>query len=117
MAGRQAWHPVSSGLKKLHVGLERGTGRIVAATRTDHNVGDACQVGCLLDQIDSPLGTFVADGAYEQSGVYAVVDERHPGAAVVVPPRFTVVPSDAAQTESTQRDRHLMAVADGSRMA
>ena len=103
--------------KKLHVGLDPGTGRIVAATLTDHDVDDASQVGGLLDQIDGPLGTFLADGAYDQSGVYEAVDQRHPGAAVVVPPRSTAVPSDAAQTEPTQRDRHLLAIADGGRMA
>ena len=40
---RRAW-------KKLHVGLDAVTGRIVAATLTDHDVDDGSQVGPLLDQ-------------------------------------------------------------------
>lgn len=77
---RRAW-------RKLHVGLDAATGRIVAATLTDHDVDDTSQIGPLLEQTDGPLDAVIADGAYDQSGVYSVVAERHPDAAVVVPPR------------------------------
>ncbi len=107
---RRAW-------RKLHVGLDAATGGIVAATRTDHDVDDASQVDPLLDQIVEPLNAIIADGAYDQSGVYEAVDKRHPGAIVVVPPRSTAVPSDTARSEPTPRDRHLQAIADGGRMA
>ena len=43
--------------------------------------------------------------------------ERHPAAAVVVPPRATAVPSDTAATAPTQRDRHLHHIAEHGRMA
>ena len=43
--------------------------------------------------------------------------ERHPEAAVVVPPRATAVPSDTAETEPTQRDRHLQHIAEHGRKA
>lgn len=107
---RRAW-------KKLHVGLEPGTGRIIAATLTDQDVDDASLVGGLLDQIAEPLEAVIADGVYDQSGVYEAVGTRHPGAVVVVPPRSSAVPSDTAQAEPTQRDRHPQAIADGGRMA
>ncbi|OYD83888.1 IS5 family transposase [Azospirillum brasilense] len=107
---RRAW-------RKLHIGLDAVTGRIVAATLTDHDVDDASQVGPLLDQSAEPLEAVIADGAYEQSGVYEAMNERHPGAAVVVPPRSTAVPSDTAQSDPTPRDRHLQAIADGGRRA
>ena len=42
---------------------------------------------------------------------------RHPDAAVVVPPRATAVPSTTAESEPTQRDRHLQHMADHGRMA
>ncbi|WP_425485352.1 IS5 family transposase [Azospirillum oleiclasticum] len=82
---RRAW-------RKLHIGLDTATGRILAATLTDHDVDDVSQVGPLLDQIAEPLDAVVADGAYDQSGVYEAVTKRHPGAGVVVPPRSTAVP-------------------------
>ncbi|MDR6775583.1 IS5/IS1182 family transposase [Azospirillum palustre] len=110
MRRRRAW-------RKLHIGLDAATGRIVAATLTDHDVDDASQVGPLLNQIAEPLEAVIADGAYDQSGVYEAVNERHPGAAVVVPPRSTAVPSDTAQSDPTPRDRHLQAIADGGRRA
>jgi hypothetical protein len=39
-----------------------------------------------------------------------------PEAAVVVPPRATAVPSPSAETDPTQRDRHLQIMAERGRM-
>ena len=49
--------------------------------------------------------------------MYASVAERHPEAAVVVPPRATAVPSEMAESAPTQRDRHLQHIAEKGRMA
>jgi len=46
-------------------------------------------------------------GSYDQDRVYDSVAERHPEAAVVVPPRATAVSSDTAETAPTQRDGQL----------
>lgn len=43
--------------------------------------------------------------------------ERHPEAAVVIPPRASAVPSETAKTAPTQRDRHLQQIAGYGRMA
>ena len=43
--------------------------------------------------------------------------ERHPEAAIIVPPRATAVPSETAETAPTQRDRHLQHIAEHGRMA
>ena len=75
------------------------------------------QVGPLLDQVAGPVASFTGDGAYDQEGVYASVSERHPEAAVIVPPRATAVPSATAETAPTQRDRHLELIAEKGRMA
>ena len=61
--------------------------------------------------------SFTGDGAYDQDGVYASVAERHPDAAVIVPPRATAVPSETAESAPTQRDRHLQHIAEQGRMA
>ena len=97
---RRAW-------RKLHIGTDADTGRIVAAALTGCDVADASQVGPLLDQVAGPVVSFTADGAYDQDGVYGEVAARHPDAAVVVPPRSSAVPSDTAATAPTQRDHHL----------
>src|SRR3954469_19191151 len=98
--------------RKLHLGRDADTGQIVAATLTTPDVDDGSQVGPLLDQVDGPIASFTGDGAYDQEGVYASVGERHPAAAVIVPPRSTAVPSATAETAPTQRDRHLELIAE-----
>ena len=54
--------------------------------------------------------------SYDSRDVYAAVAERHPEAAVVVPPRKDVVPSTVAKTDPTQRDRHLELITEHGRM-
>jgi transposase len=103
--------------RKLHLGRDADTGQIVAATLTTHDVDDGSQVGPLLDQVDGPIASFTGDGAYDQDGVYASVGERHPEAAVIVPPRASAVPSRTAESEPTQRDRHLQLIAERGRRA
>jgi hypothetical protein len=102
--------------RKLHLGVDADTGRIVASALTDKAVDDGSQVGPLLDQIDSPVASFTADGAFDRDDVYNEVAARHPEAAVVVPPRSGAVPSDTAETAPTQRDRHLEVIAARGRM-
>jgi hypothetical protein len=103
--------------RKLHIAVDADTGRIAAATVTTNDIDDASQVGPLLDQVDGPVDSFTADGAYDQDGVYGEVMSRHPEASVIVPPRSSAVPSDTAQTVPTMRDRHLQTIAERGRMA
>jgi hypothetical protein len=70
----------------------------------------------LLDQVDGPVASFAADGAYDRDGVYGEVAARHPEAAVIVPPRSGAVPSETAETAPTRRDRHLQLMAERGRM-
>jgi len=48
--------------------------------------------------------------------VYASVAERHPTAAVIVPPRASAVPGQTAASAPTQRDRPLQLIAEQVRM-
>ena len=92
--------------------MEAGTGRIEAVERTG-----CSRVGPLLDQVAAPVASFTGDGAYDREDVSGVVAERHPEAAVVVPPRKDAVPSGTAETAPTQRDRHLQLITEHGRMA
>jgi hypothetical protein len=98
--------------RKLHLATDADTGRIVAGVLTEHDADDGSQVGPLLEQVDGPVASFTGDGAYDRDDVYANVAARHPDAVVVVPPRASAVPSDAAETAPTQRDRHLQCIAE-----
>jgi hypothetical protein len=98
--------------RTLHLAANAATGQIVAATLTPKHTNDASQVDPLLDQVAGPVASFIGDGAYDQDSIYASVIERHPPAAVGVPPRSTAVPSEAAESAPTQRDRHLLHFAE-----
>ena len=106
---RRAW-------RKLHLGVDADTGRIVASELTTNDVDDGSQVGPLLDQVAGPVASFTGDGAYDQDGVSRSVAERHPDARVIVPPRSGAVPSKTAETAPTQRDQHLQLIAERGRM-
>src|SRR3954471_8820703 len=54
--------------RKLHLGVDAETGRIVAATLTNRDEDDPSQVGPLLDQVEDP--------AYDQGGRVMLAEER-----------------------------------------
>jgi hypothetical protein len=78
--------------------------------------GSPIVLALLLDQVTGSVASATGDGAYDQAGVYAHVAERHPDATVIVPPRTTAVLSKTAETDPTQRDRHLQCIAKLARM-
>src|SRR4051794_31775686 len=106
---RRAW-------RVLHLATDADTGRIVASVLTDKDADDGSQVGPLLERIEGAVASVTGDGAYDRDDVYAEVAARYPDAAVVVPPRSSAVPSDAAETAPMQRDRHLRCIAERGRM-
>lgn len=63
-------------------------------------------------------GVRCADGAYDGKPVYQAVSERQPAppVTVVILPRSTAVPSPAAGTAPSQRDRHIQVIGDKGRM-
>ena len=103
--------------RTLHIGVDADTGRIVTAALTRKEVDDGSQVGPLLDQVATSVASFIADGAYDQDSVSTAVAERHPDAAIIVPPRSTAVPSKTAETAPTQRDHHVRFIAEHGRAA
>jgi hypothetical protein len=116
LGGPGEWRNTApAGGAPLHIGFDAVTGRIVASILTD--IDDASQVGPLLDQIADPVELFMGDGGYDRTGVYTALDKRHPAATVVVPPRADAVLSATADTEPTQRDGHIQAIAGTGRMA
>ena len=76
------------------------SGRIVASILTDRDVDDASQVEPLLDRIAEPVELFLGDGGYDRTNVYTALDECHPDAVLIVPPRADAVLSAMADTPS-----------------
>ncbi|SDB75046.1 IS5 family transposase [Belnapia rosea] len=122
LCGPGGWLEEKHGSKRcrawrvLHLATDADTGHIAASALTDKEVDDGSQVGRLLGQVDGPVASVTGDGAYDRNDVYAEVAARHPEAAVIVPPRASAVPSDAAETTPTQRDAHLRSIAKRGRM-
>jgi hypothetical protein len=48
--------------RKLHLGVDADTGRIVASALTGREVDDGAQAGPLLDQVTGALASFTGDG-------------------------------------------------------
>jgi IS5 family transposase len=104
--------------RKLHIGVDADSGEIAAVEVTRKDIDDAAMAGALLGQIADPIASFTADGTYDQDQVSEAIAERHPDAAVIVPPRAGAVASASSKTTTpTQRDRHLRMIAERGRMA
>src|SRR3712207_2796235 len=109
--GRRTW-------RKLHLAVDPDNGEILASALTTTEEGDAALVGPLLEQIQGPIASVIADVAYDGEPVYRAVAQRQPDppAAVIIPPRATAVPSSTADTTPSQRDQHLRMIQDKGRL-
>src|SRR3954470_5920842 len=99
--------------RKLHLAVDAGTQAIAAVELTPDDVGDVSALPDLLDQIESPVGSVTANGAYDGETVYDEVLHRHPAARVISPPRSTAVLSAAG---TTQRDDHVRTIENHGRI-
>ena len=70
---------------KLHLAVDPQTHEIQAAMVTDPGVTDAETVPALLEQVENPIESAAADGAYDRQEVYDALEGR--SARAVVPPR------------------------------
>jgi hypothetical protein len=102
--------------RKLHLAIDPDSGEILASELTTTDEGDASLVGPLLDQIPGAISAVFADGAYDGEPTYRSVTDHTPGAAVIIPPRSTAVPSATADTDPTQRDQHIQMIAEKGRL-
>src|SRR3954453_20248977 len=73
--------------RKLHIGVDVGSGQIVAASLTAKEVNDGAEVGPLLDQVTGAVASFTGDGGYDQDRAYASGAERYPEGGSCAPRR------------------------------
>ncbi len=98
--------------RKLHLAVDASTGEIVASDLTGRRTRDCARVPVLLEQIDDPVASISADGAYDTEGVYEAAQARGDGRAVrvVIPPgrnaRLRPRPSDALK----ERNRNVCSI-------
>ena len=85
--------------RKLHLGID-GDGCIIASALTDSFEDDGCVGISMLEQIERPIGHFVADGAYDSRPMYeALAASGTTDIRIVIPPKKTAT-VDAGATGS-----------------
>jgi hypothetical protein len=85
--------PKTRDWRKLHVTVDALTGQVVACDVSSKSASDAARMPTLLKQIDSPLASLRADGAYDRESVYEAV-ENHTATRL---PRVLIPPKRNAQ--------------------
>ena len=104
--------PRNRAWRKLHLAVDADTGEILASHLTSRRTHDATQVSALLGQIDDPVASVSADGAYDTRVVYQAAHEQGEGrpVRVLIPPgrntQFSPKPSTALQ----ERDRNVRSI-------
>jgi hypothetical protein len=108
--GRRTW-------RKLHLAINPDTNEILASELTSNEIGDSSMVGPLLEQIQSPMTSVTADGAYDGAPVYRAIAARQPQLppAVIIPPRVTAVLRSTTETSPSWRDRHIQMIQEKGR--
>ena len=92
--------------RKLHIGVDAGTGQIMTTELTTNDVDDGSRVGPLLDQVAGPIVSFTGDGAYGPGRCLRRSCRTSSGGRGYRAATATAVPSETADTTPTQRDRH-----------
>lgn len=106
--------------RKLHLGIDPADGEIVASDLTNKDVGDVTVLPDLLDQVESRIDRFLADGAYDGDPTYQLFIQRPqslPLPDVIIPPRGAGQGLAKAEDLLRQRDRHVKSIEDRGRMA
>ena len=102
---RRAW-------RKLHLAVDTATGEIVASELTDRRTHDCARVGPLLEQVDNPLASLSADGAYDAVGVYEAAQSKGEGRAVrmLIPPERDAQLAPRPSPALEERNRNIRSV-------
>ncbi len=104
--------------RKLHLGLDLVSGEIICSELTTDDVGDPTALPCLLDQIDSSVTRFIADGAYDGAPTRDLLAARLGEIVeVIIPPPRTAVQSHQSAHNPTVRDCHITEIEAKGRMA
>lgn len=99
--------------RKLHIGYDPDSGEIVASLLSTDQVGDETALPGLIAGIESPVDRFLADGAYDGTGVFTCLTEAFGlDVEVIIPP-----PKTAVLGLDHQRDAHIRHIAAQGRMA
>lgn len=100
VAKRRTW-------RKLHLGVDEGSGEILAAVVTTNDLADCEVLPDLLEQIDQPIEQVSGDGGYDTKGCYDTISQH--GAKAIIPPRSNAKIQQHSNTQAQPypRDENL----------
>jgi IS5 family transposase len=99
--------------RKVHLGVDEATQTILACVVTTNTIHDCEALPTVLGQVPDMLGQVTTDGAYDTSGCYAAIGNRH--AQAVIPPRDDAVLH--ADADWAARNATITRIADIGRAA
>lgn len=91
--------------RKLHLGIDVDTQQIVSCVLTDNSIDDAEKASELLEQLETPLGNFYGDGAYDKKKCRKAVHQS--GGKIIVPPPKNAVIHENEPAELISRNRDV----------
>ena len=79
---------------------------------TDRRTHDCTRVGSLLEQVDNPLASLSADGAYDAEGVYEAAQSKGEGGAVrmLIPPGRDAQLAPRPSPALEERNRNIRSI-------
>ncbi len=104
--------PRNRAWRKLHLAVDADTGEIVASALTARQTHDCTPVPALLEQLDDPIESLSADGAYDTKAIYEAAHGRGRGRAVrvLIPPGRDAQLSSNPSTALRERDRNIRSI-------
>lgn len=102
--------------RKLHLGVDEGSGEIVAAVLSSNNVSDSEALPQLLEQVEEPIEQLSGDGGYDKKPCYQALQQRQveqeQPLKVTIPPRrgARIWKHGNSQTQRLARDENLRAI-------
>ncbi len=83
---------------------------------TDSGADDALVGVGMIEELQTPIARFTADGAYDRKAIYDVIAGRGvTGVKIVIPPRKTASPSKSPDGPLVQRDAAIKKIAEVGR--
>jgi IS5 family transposase len=72
--------------RKLHIGVNAETGEIAVAAVSTSDVADCDMLPKMLPEVETPIASVTADGAYDKKKDYKAI--KRAGAVAIIPPRW-----------------------------
>ena len=108
-AGHLREPPRHRAWRKLHLAVDADTGEIVASDLTTRRTHDCARVPALLAQIDAPVASVSADGAYDKNAVYEAAYTRGASRVLIPPGRNAKLRSNPS-TALKERNRNIRSI-------